>query len=312
MKTTYLTYPHELNKQDLAESVAAIGFFDGIHKGHQEVINHALKYAKENNKKCSIITFHPHPSVVLNSPNKTVKYITPLSEKEKLLEEMGVDEIYVIKFNKELSLVEPDEFITHFIVGLNITHLVAGFDFSYGHKGKGNMSNIKEYAKERFTYEAVKKVEINDEKVSSTKIRELLSVGAVDKAASLLGRPFSYAGKVIDGDKRGRLIGYPTANLETEEKYLLPKEGVYAVKVHLANEVYYGMANLGFVPTFKEHMDEPIVEVFIFDFDKDIYGETLKIDWLNFIRNEEKFSGIEEIKTELAADEVTVRKILSI
>ncbi len=312
MKTTYLTYPHELNKSDLAESVAAIGFFDGIHKGHQEVINHALEYAKENNKKCNIITFHPHPSVVLNSPNKTVEYITPLSEKEELLKEMGINEIYVIKFNKELSLVEPEEFINHFIVGLNITHLVAGFDFSYGHKGKGNMSNLEEYAKNRFTYEAVNKVEINEEKISSTKIRELLADGSVNQVAHLLGRPFSYEGKVVDGDKRGRLIGFPTANLKTEEKYLLPKQGVYAVRVHLGNEVYYGMANLGLVPTFIENMEEPKVEVFIFDFDKDIYGEILKIDWLEFIRNEEKYSGVEEIKAQLAADEVAIRNILSI
>src|SRR5699024_233509 len=312
METIYLTYPHELNKADMAESVAAIGFFDGVHKGHQELINHVLKYAKENNKQCNIITFYPHPSVVLNSSNKTIKYITPQSEKEALLKEMGVDKVYVIKFNKELSLVEPEEFINHFIIGLNITHLVAGFDFSFGHKGKGNMSNIGEYAKNRFTYEAVSKVESNNEKVSSSKIRELLADGKVDQAAKLLGRPFSYEGKVIDGDKRGRLLGYPTANMEAEEKYLLPKQGIYAVKVHLKNESYYGMANLGLVPTFIENMKEPKVEVFIFDFDKEIYGETLKIDWLEFIRDEEKYSGAEEMKEQLIIDEVAIRKILSI
>src|SRR5699024_12102313 len=114
------------------------------YKHNQQVISHALKYAKQHDVKCTVITFHPHPSVLLNSPNKTVQYITPLSEKVKLLKEIGVEQVYVIKFNKELSLVEPKDFIDHFIVGLNIIHLVAGFDYSYGHKGKGNMSNIEE------------------------------------------------------------------------------------------------------------------------------------------------------------------------
>lgn len=312
METIYLTYPHGLNKEELPDSVAAIGFFDGIHKGHQEVINHCLSYAKKHNKKSSIITFHPHPSVVLNSPNKTVEYITPQTDKEKLLKEMGIDQVYVIKFNEELSKVKPQEFIDHFIVGLNISHLIAGFDFSFGHKGQGNMSNIEEYTKNRFTYEAVKKVEIDHCKVSSTKIRELLADGLVEEAGHLLGRPFIYEGQVIDGDKRGRLIGFPTANLKSKEKYLLPKKGVYAVKVHLNNDIYYGMANLGFVPTFKEKGDDPKIEVFIFDFDEDIYGENIKIEWLKFIRDEQKFSGIEEITAQLKADEKSIRQILNI
>lgn len=312
MKTIYLTYPHELNKAQLPDSVAAIGFFDGIHKGHQEVINHCLDYAKKYNKKSSIITFHPHPSVVLNSPNKTVEYITPQTDKEKLLKKMGIDQVYVIKFNEELSKVKPQEFIDHFIVGLNISHLIAGFDFSFGHKGQGNMSNMDAYAKNRFTYEAVEKVQINESKVSSTKIRNLLAEGLVDEASHLLGRPFIYEGEVVDGDKRGRLIGFPTANLKSKEKYLLPKKGVYAVKVHLNNDVYYGMANLGFVPTFKEKGDVPKIEVFIFDFDKDIYGEMIKIEWLKFIRNEQKFSGIEEIKAQLQSDEKSIRQIIKL
>src|SRR5699024_5444033 len=166
METTYLTYPHDLNKDDLAESVAAIGFFDGVHKGHQKVINRALKYAKENDVKCKVITYHPHPSVVLNSANKTVQYSTPLSEKVKLLKEMGVEQVYVIKFNKALSLVEPKDFIDHSIVGLNIIHLVAGFRYSYGHQGKGNLSNIAEDAQHRFTLEALHPAQHNEERLS--------------------------------------------------------------------------------------------------------------------------------------------------
>lgn len=311
METKYLTYPHDLNKTNLSDSVAAIGFFDGIHKGHQAVINQALDYAKKHKKKCSIITFHPHPSVVLNSPNKTVKYITPQAEKERLLKEMGVDQIYVIKFNKELSLVKPEEFIEHFIVGLNITHLVAGFDFSFGHKGQGNMTNIEKFAKNRFTFEALNKVQMNESKISSTQIRKLLAEGLVKEAGDLLGRPFTYEGTVVTGDKRGRLIGFPTANLETNEEYLLPKKGVYAVKLIVSSKVYYGMANLGFVPTFKEDMSEPKIEVYIFDFNKDIYGETIKLEWLEFVREEQKFSGIEEIKAQLKTDEINIRKIIN-
>src|SRR5699024_3905239 len=172
METTYLTYPHDLNKDDLAESVAAIGFFDGVHKGHQKVINRALKYAKESDVKCKVITCHLHPSVVLNSPNKTVQYITPLYEKVKLLKDMSD---------------EHKDFIDHFIVGINIIHLVAGFDYSYGHKSKGNMSNIEEDAQNRFTFEAIHKVEHNEEKISSTKIRNLLAEGKIKEASNLLG-----------------------------------------------------------------------------------------------------------------------------
>src|SRR5699024_3500648 len=130
---------------------------------------------------------------------------TPLSEKVKLLKEMGVEQVYVIKFNKELSLVEPKDFIDHFIVGLNIIDLVAGLEYSYGHKGKGNMSNIEEYAQNRFTFEAIHKVEHNEEKISSTKIRNILAEGKIKEASNLLGRAFSFEGKVVDGDKRGRL-----------------------------------------------------------------------------------------------------------
>lgn len=312
MKTTYLTYPHDLNKHDISETSAAIGFFDGVHKGHQAVINKAINHAKKHKQKSAVVTFHPHPSVVLNSPNKTVKYITPHGEKENLLDSMGVDEMYVIKFNKALSLVEPDEFIKHFITGLNIKHLVAGFDFSFGHKGKGNMTNLTEYTEADFTFDVIPKVEMEDDKVSSTKIRSLLSEGDVRKVANLLGRPFTYEGIVSDGDKRGRLIGFPTANLKATEEYLLPKSGVYAVKVVHNEMLYYGMANLGFVPTFKEEIDTPKVEVYIFNFNRDIYGEKLKVEWIEYVREEQKFSGIDEIKAQLKKDELKIRDIFKL
>src|SRR5699024_8997062 len=155
-----------------------------------------------------------------------------LSEKVKLLKEMGVEQVYVIKFNKELSLVEPKDFIDHFIVGLNIIHLVAGFDYSYGHKGKGNMSNIEEDAQNQYNFQVIHKVEHKEEKINANKIRNLLAEVKIKEASNLLSRRFSFESKVVEGDKRGRMLGYPTANIETEEKYLLPRQGINAVRVH--------------------------------------------------------------------------------
>src|SRR5690625_4059818 len=142
MQTINLTYPHDLVKEKIPETIAAIGFFDGLHKGHQKVIHQAIELATSQNKESAVISFHPHPSVVLNKENKPVHYITPIDEKECYLKNMGVDRLYVITFNKELSLLTPEAFIDHFILRLHITHLVAGFDFTFGHKGAGNMENI--------------------------------------------------------------------------------------------------------------------------------------------------------------------------
>lgn len=308
MRTIKLTYPHSLILEDLPATVSAIGFFDGVHKGHQEVISEAVELAKERSMESAVITFHPHPSVVLKKGIQHVQYITPLNEKQKILKQLNVDRLYIIEFNKQLSQLDPQEFIDHFIIGLNIKHLVAGFDYTFGVKGSGNMENIGNYTRDLFDFTAINKVTKDEEKISSTKIRELLTTGAVDDVKTLLGRPLKYTSLVIHGAKRGRELGYPTANLKVNEDILLPKIGIYAVKVIYKNAIYEGMASIGTNPTFKEDQGHLSVEVNIFDYSNNLYGEELQLEWHAFIRDEEKFDSKEALIAQLKEDEKNIRQ----
>lgn len=311
MRTIELTYPHSLVLEELPKTVAAIGFFDGIHQGHQKVIQTAVTKAKESNIESAVITFHPHPSVVLKKGTGHVQYITPLREKKEILQKMNVDRLYIISFSKELASVSPQGFIDHFIIGLNIQHLVAGFDFTYGHKGKGNMDIIKSQTRDAFDFTTIEKVELENEKVSSTKIRSLLSSGNVEKVNEYLNRTLSVWGVVVEGEKRGRTIGYPTANLRIDPDALLPKIGVYAVKVLYKGQVYEAMADLGLNPTFTDTKTEPTLEVNIFDYSNDLYGDELQIEWHKFIRDEEKFDNVTELIDQIAQDEKDIRDYFS-
>lgn len=307
MRTFELTYPHTLRLEEMPETISAIGFFDGIHKGHLKVINTAVKKAKEKNMESAVITFHPHPSVVLKKDIEHVQYITPIREKQEILQRLNVDRLYIIEFNQELSKLAPQAFIDHFIIGLNIKHLVAGFDYSFGFKGQGNMDNIGDYTRGELSYEIIDKVTLDKEKISSTRIRNLLKEGAVDKVNDLLGRYLAYTGTVIHGAKRGAALGYPTANLAINPDALLPKIGVYAVKVIYKNEIYEGMASIGTNPTFAEDAGNLSVEVNIFDYNNDLYGEDLQIEWHTFIRDEETYNNIDQLIAQLKQDEEDIR-----
>src|SRR5699024_7129999 len=308
MELINLTYPHQLEKDTLKETVAAIGLFDGIHEGHQKVIQRAIEEAKKTHKQSAVITFHPNPAVVLSKGKKRADYLLPLEKKYAILEKMGVDRVYNITFNDELSQLSPQLFIDHFIKGLHIVHLVAGFDYSFGHKGAGNMKNIGNYCHDAFTYEVIDKYTDQDENVSSTRIRQLLDEGNIEEKTRLLTRPFTTIGQVIQGDQRGRTIGFPTANLSYDKELKLPSRGVYAVKVYMDDQSFTGITNLGYVPTFKTGELEFSLEVYILDFNQDIYGKTVEIEWLEKIRDEKKFDGIDALVAQLKADEIAVRE----
>ncbi len=311
LRTIELTYPHTLNLEALPKTVAAIGFFDGVHLGHQQVIEAAVDEAKKREMESAVISFFPHPSVVLKAGREDVKYITPLREKQEILQRLGVDRFYIITFNKELSSLSPKAFIDHFIIGLHIKHLVAGFDFTYGHRGQGTMEDMKEYADNHFTYSTITKVEMDKEKISSTRIRSFLAAGDMEKTAQLLGRPLSLYGMVVDGEKRGRTLGFPTANLKVNDAALLPKPGIYAVKVSYKNESYEGMASLGTNPTFTENRDSLSLEVYIFDYNNDLYGEELQLQWFRFIRDEQKFTTVDGLIKQMKNDEAVIRNYFS-
>ena len=303
VKVYMLHHPHNLEKNNLPPLVMALGFFDGVHTGHQQVIRAAVEKARDQGIKSAVMTFDPHPSVVLGNTHKQIKYITPIDEKIKRIEALEVDCLFVVRFTSDFAALEPQQFVDEYIIGLHVQHVVAGFDYTYGRLGKGTMETIPFHSRGVFTSTIIDKWECDQEKVSSTKIRQLLSKGNVEEAARLLGRPYEVKGTVIHGDKRGRKIGFPTANVEVEEDHLIPEIGVYAVKLKVKEVWHDGVCNIRYRPTFK-HPDEHSlsVEVHIFDFDRSIYGEEVAIKWYTRLRGEKKFNGIEALVAQIDKD----------
>lgn len=302
MEVKKLDFPLIIDKNEWPPFAMALGYFDGVHRGHQAVILEAKKQADENGLSSAVMTFDPHPSVVLGKNQKPIQYITPLAEKIKILEEMGIDYLFIVHFTGEFANLLPQEFIDQYVIGLNVKYVVAGFDFTYGRMGKGTMETLPFHSREQFSYSVVPKYTTGDEKVSSTRIRNLLMDGRTDELPALLGRFFSISGKVIHGDKRGRTIGFPTANIDVNDEYIMPPLGVYAVKMKLDRAWYQGVCNVGYKPTFNKEALKISVEVYLFDFDQDIYGKEVTIEWHLYLRKEQKFSGIEELVTQIEKD----------
>ncbi|MBA2174064.1 bifunctional riboflavin kinase/FAD synthetase [Halobacillus locisalis] len=306
VKTFRLSQSSAHGLRTIEPSVAAVGFFDGVHQGHQAVITKAKEKAASMNTKSAVMTFDPHPSVVLKKGKVHAHYITPLREKEEILDSMGIDYLFVVTFDQALAQLSPQQFVDDFFVGLNVQHVVAGFDFTFGHKGKGNMEQLPELSQGRFSQTVIPKVEKTEDKISSTRIRAVLDQGKVDEAIELLGRPYVMQGIVVNGERRGRTIGYPTANIDVEHDYYVPKIGVYAVIIHVNGHSYPGMANLGVKPTF-EGDREPNLEVHLFDFDQDLYGKQVRVEFHVMVREEKRFDGVDALKNQLADDESQIR-----
>ncbi|WP_064093668.1 bifunctional riboflavin kinase/FAD synthetase [Rossellomorea aquimaris] len=303
MKVITLHHPHSISKTEFPPLVLALGYFDGVHKGHQEVIKSAVEKARDINVYSAVMTFDPHPSVVLGHKHKHIHYITPLQDKKEIMQELGVDYLFIVRFTSDFASLLPQEFVDQYIIGLNVLHVIAGFDYSYGRLGKGTMETLPFHSRDTFTSTTIPELTDQDFKVSSTLIRENLRSGNVMKVQELLGRPYRIKGTVIHGDKRGRKIGFPTANIEMADDYLTPKVGVYAVRIHIHDQWYNGVCNIGYKPTFKNPEEYSMsIEVHIFDFHTSIYGEEVYVDWYHRIRDEVKFSGIQELITQIQKD----------
>ncbi len=300
MKTIYLEYPINQNLQP-KDTVVALGYFDGVHLGHQTVIKTAKSIAERNGWLTSVMTFHPHPAVVLGKANH-IPAITPLEEKGKFIEELGVDIMYVVRFNEAFSKLSPQEFVDEYLIGLSVRHVVAGFDYTYGRFGKGTMETMPKHSRGKFEVTTIEKVAKHNEKVSSTLIRSLIGEGNVEVLPEYLGRYYEMTGEVVTGEQRGRTIGFPTANLSVSPEYVVPKTGVYAVKVKYKDKTYNGILNLGYKPTFHEEWPEPTLEVHILDFNQNIYGERLTIEWRKRLRDEKKFSSADELIKQIHED----------
>ena len=308
MKLIRLQFPLSIDKQEFPPLSMALGYFDGVHLGHQEVIKEAKKQADQKGLSAAVMTFDPHPSVVLGRNVQHVQYITPLTEKIKLIEDLGIDYLFVVNFTLDFANLLPQEFIDQYIIGLNVKHVVAGFDYTYGRMGKGTMETLPFHSREDFTYSVVPKFVDSNEKISSTRIRTLLREGETALLPKLLGRFYTTTGIVIHGDKRGRTIGFPTANIGLTQEFIIPRLGVYAVKIKIDNEWYNGVCNVGIKPTFNQGTSTPSVEVHIFEFDQDIYGKEATVEWHQFIRNEQKFSGIKELVAQIEQDKLRALK----
>ncbi|MDR0270033.1 bifunctional riboflavin kinase/FAD synthetase [Paenibacillus sp.] len=311
MKTINLSYPLSASiiEEYAGPQVAAIGQFDGVHQGHASVIGSAVRLAEQQGVPCAVMTFHPHPKDVMKKGNYEGN-LTPLKEKQEMMAGLGVDFLYVVEFSESFSELSPEVFVKEMLIALGVKTAIVGFDFRFGYKGEGHAETLRELGNGKMNVEIIPPFVQEGEKVSSSAIRKALQSGELEEANRLLGRPYRLRGVVIDGDKRGRTIGFPTANLRLQGKYVVPAKGVYAVRSLVKGEWLYGVMNMGVKPTFKEGVTAPSFEVHLLDFDHDIYGEELTVDLVSYIRAERKFPSIQELVAQIQADADTARSIL--
>jgi riboflavin kinase/FMN adenylyltransferase len=293
-------------------AVVTSGTFDGVHIGHQQILRRVKEVAKANNGESVLITYWPHPRLVLYPDDTDLKLLNTFEEKADLLRDQGIDHLLRIPFTKEFSQLTSEQFIQKVLVEtINTKKLVIGYDHRFGNNREGRFEQLKiNSINYGFDVEEIPKQEVDHVGVSSTKIRNSLLKDEVDLANDLLGSEYSIVGRVIKGEKIGRIIGFPTANLEIETPHkLIPADGAYAVKVLSNRTVYNGMLNIGYRPTVNGKVKS--IEVHIFDFSNDIYGESLKILFVKRIREEKKFSDIEALKAQLKIDEKASLRILN-
>jgi len=293
-------------------TVLTLGTFDGIHPGHLKIIDKLVDCSKEKGCRNVVITFHPHPRTVLSSGND-VKMLTTQEERKDLLEKHGVDNFLTINFTKEFASLTAEQFIYDYLInGIGVSEIVLGHDHHFGKGRSGNVDLLKTIgAKENFIVTTVDAFYINDEIVSSTKIRNALIDGDLKKANILLGRNYSFSGTVIGGDKRGRELGYPTANIKlSSQEKLLPAIGIYAVRVLLNNEKHIGLLSIGKRPTFY-NAGELVTEVYIYNFDREIYDEVVTIELVERLRGEEKFNSANDLINQMDKDKENGLKIFN-
>lgn len=305
MQIYNLSYPLQLSSP-IPPAVLAIGYFDGIHRGHRTLIEKAQWMAKSLGVSSAVMTFHPHPREVLGKKPVTHS-LTPPQEKMNQLAKMGVDLVHIMKFDTNLAMRSPEEFVEDILIPLQVKGVVVGYDFTFGRNASGTAQDLERLAKGRFNVEVIPPIEESQLPVSSSRIRKALANGEVETAHQVLGRPYAIRGKVVPGDGRGKTIGFPTANLQLLESYTVPMDGVYLVSVELAQGRYYGLMNIGYRPTFDDPTPRKQLEVYLLDLNEDLYGQELKVEFLRFLRKEQKFNSLEELVNQLRQDEKTAR-----
>ena len=292
------------------KTFVTIGTFDGVHFGHQKILEKLVSEAKEAGKKAILLTFFPHPRMVLQK-NATIELLNTIDERAKLLEKTGLDYLIIHPFDKAFSKTTALEFVKEILVNtFNISKLIIGYDHHFGKNREGNIKQLTEYSHlYDFIVEEIPAQDIDDVSVSSTKVRRALANGNLKTANNYLGYNFMLNGFVVNGKKIGGTIGYPTANIDIKEAYkLIPKVGVYVVKSFIENKTVYGMMNIGNRPTVNgKHQT---IEVHFFDFERDLYGKNFKIELIYFLRDEHKFDSLDSLILQLKQDEQASRNYI--
>lgn len=301
-----------LEEYEAGEStVATIGTFDGVHVGHKKILERVNKRAQEIGGESVLISFHPHPRLVLFPENNPLRLLQSLNEKISLLRECGLDKLLLIPFTKEFSRLPSKAFIKDMLVDKICIHtIVIGYDHRFGKNRTGGIEELEELGPEYgFAVEEIPAQAIDDANVSSTKIRRALQEGDMKSANTFLGYTYPISGEVIHGEKQGRKLGYPTANIKAEDSLkLIPKDGIYFVRVEVQNKRYYGMLSIGVKPTMGEF--DRGLEVYIFDFNENIYGQRITVELLEYLRGEKKFDSLEALIEAMDADKARSLKLI--
>ncbi|MGH2784530.1 MAG: bifunctional riboflavin kinase/FAD synthetase [Actinomycetota bacterium] len=299
---------------DMKPSVATVGVFDGVHVGHQMLLRRVVEEARARDAKAVVVTFDRHPLELLN-PKIAPRLITTLRQRAKVFEELGIDVLLVLRFDDNFRQFPAEDFIHRVLVGgLGVVHLVVGANFRFGHGGTGTVEMLTELGKANgFDVDVFELLEgaKDDEAVSSSLIRRQIAEGEVERVAEELGRPFRLEGHVVKGAGRGRQLGIPTANLELPEKVILPKVGVYAGWMEHAGRRHPAVINVGFNPTFEDR-NTPIVEVHALDFDGDLYGTVIGVEFTHRLRDELKFPSADAMMDEIRVDIARARELLGV
>tara|TARA_R110002124_G_scaffold17532_3_gene73147 strand:+ start:2991 stop:3923 length:933 start_codon:yes stop_codon:yes gene_type:complete len=291
-------------------SVVTIGTFDGVHVGHKAILNRLVSTAKKEGLESVLLTFFPHPRMVLQT-DSNIKLINTLSEKKELLEEIGLDHLVIHPFTHAFSRLTALEYVRDILVNkLHAKKIIIGYDHRFGRNRNANIDDLREYGK-TYDFEVleISAQELDDVAISSTKIRNALKAGDIETANNYLGYPFMVSGNVVKGKALGRTMQYPTANLQLDETYkLIPKNGVYIVRSIIDDKVVFGITSIGTNPTVGG--TQKTIETFFLDLDKDLYGKKLKIEFLSHVRDEETFESLEELKDAIQNDETIAREFL--
>tara|TARA_Y100000814_G_scaffold293417_1_gene274861 strand:- start:2687 stop:3613 length:927 start_codon:yes stop_codon:yes gene_type:complete len=293
------------------ESILTIGTFDGVHIGHNKILKRLIQDSKKNNLSSLVMTFFPHPRMILNKSHE-IKMIDTIDEKINLLEKTGLDNLIIHPFDNNFSKIRAKEFVEEILVKkLKIKEIIIGYDHKFGKDREASVEDLKKFGKDyMFTVKEIPAQEIDSIAISSTKIRNAILNGEIEKCNKFLGRNFILTGKVVYGEGLGKKIDFPTANIEIKETYkIIPKNGVYLVKTKINSNTYFGMMNIGIRPTVGG--TNKSLEIHFFNFKDNIYGKNVSIEIIKKIRDEEKFSSIDQLKIQLKKDEQFCLKLIN-